>query len=151
MGARAWIGWVLVLALAGCGGAGGSGSGASTSGASAAGGATGGSTGTSAGGSTGTSSGAAVVAGDEAVYPLVLVHGISGDPSDWTRMMDGLEPGRAVVRAAYADELAALAPGSIPRASVFAIEYYRRRSTDPRYFAQDCSIGGCPVARSDGI
>src|SRR4051812_48602246 len=67
------------------------------------------------GGGTGGSTGATSAAGDEDVYPVVFIHGIGGEPQDWTHMLDGLEPGRTAFREAYADELAQLAPGSVPR------------------------------------
>jgi len=92
-----------------------------------------------------------VATGEEDTYPLVLVHGISDDPvSAWTRIESGLR-GRTIFPEAYADDLAALASGSVSRSSVFAVGYYKRRTTDPLYFAGKGSIGGCPVPRTDGF
>ncbi len=89
--------------------------------------------------------------GEEDTYPLVLVHGISDDPvSAWTRIESGLK-GRTIFPEAYADDLAALPPGSVSRSSVFAVGYYKRRSVDPLYFGGKGSIGGCPVPRTDGF
>ncbi|MBI3722392.1 hypothetical protein HY251_00325, partial [bacterium] len=88
--------------------------------------------------------------GDENVLPVVLVHGMSGDPLAWGPILDPLERGRTVFRECYADDLAELAPGSVSRSSVFAIGYYKRRQSDDLYHGGRCSIGGCPVPRTDG-
>jgi pimeloyl-ACP methyl ester carboxylesterase len=92
---------------------------------------------------------AALATGEEDGRPLVLVHGLNGKPADWDRMMDGLGPGRDVFRQAFADDLAAVASGSVRRSSIWAIGYYRRRATDPDYMNGQGSIGGCPVPRTD--
>ncbi len=88
--------------------------------------------------------------GDEDVCPLVLVHGINGSPNDWNTVIDGLASGRTVYGEAYADDLAALAPGSLPRSIAFAVGYYKTSASDAPYYGGRGSIGGCPFARNDG-
>jgi pimeloyl-ACP methyl ester carboxylesterase len=97
------------------------------------------------------STSARALTGEEDTYPLVLVHGISDDPvSAWTRVDSGLK-GRTIFPEAYADDLAALPPGSVSRSAVFAVGYYKRRSADAPYFNGKGSIGGCPLPRTDGF
>jgi pimeloyl-ACP methyl ester carboxylesterase len=92
---------------------------------------------------------ASPVTGEEDVYPIVLVHGLSGDNASWRQILDGLESGRTVFRDAYADDLAALPAGSVSRSSAFAVGYYRRRAQEPFYYDGKSSIGGCPAPRTD--
>jgi pimeloyl-ACP methyl ester carboxylesterase len=87
--------------------------------------------------------------GEEDAVPTVFVHGITGSPRDWSRLLDRLEKGRDVHREAWADEIAALPPASVSRDSLWAVGYYKRRASDPLYHGGRGSIGGCPAPRTD--
>jgi pimeloyl-ACP methyl ester carboxylesterase len=96
------------------------------------------------------------LAPDAGTVPIVLIHGITGDPSNFGPLMDRLTPGRTVVRALYAAEADALAPNSLPPDAVVACGYYREHASDTKYTpdAQGLShgsIGSCPVSRLDGL
>lgn len=96
------------------------------------------------------------VAADDGTVPVILVHGITGDPSNFGPLLDRLAPGRTIVSALYAKEADALAPGSLPRDAIVAFGYYRESASSPLYDPDPQglshgSIGSCPVPRIDGL
>ncbi|MEZ0228652.1 MAG: esterase/lipase family protein, partial [Planctomycetota bacterium] len=84
------------------------------------------------------------------VVPLVLVHGITGSPAVFDAFLALYGPGRHVVPAIYAQEADALQPGSLPLSVVVSAGYYQESATSTKYDGGTSSIGGAPVARTDG-
>ncbi len=88
------------------------------------------------------------------VIPLVCIHGITGDPTKFDRLLELYGQGRARVPALYAAEADQLKPGDLPRNVVVSAGYYQESATSTLYdpdvngVGQD-SIGGCPSPRTD--
>ncbi len=88
------------------------------------------------------------------VYPLVVVNGITGDPSDQAVFIANQGEGRAIVPALCAVEADQLQPGALPVSCIVAVDYYRERASDPKYLPDAAgvshgSIGGSPLPRTD--
>jgi pimeloyl-ACP methyl ester carboxylesterase len=142
---------VLPLVLAGCthGGSGGSGAGSTVANA------TSGSTPTQVTSGSLTALTTALAA-DDGTVPVILVHGITGDPSNFAPLLDRLAPGRSEVRALYAAEADALKPGDLKPDVIVAFGFYRDSVNDTLYCPDanglsHGSIGACPVPRADGL
>jgi hypothetical protein len=89
-----------------------------------------------------------------AVYPLILVHGIAGDPSDFAVFESLMGEGRVVVPELYAFEADQLKAGTLPASCIVGAGYYKERTTDPKYLpdangVSHGSIGGSPLPRTD--
>ncbi|HZU99032.1 MAG TPA: hypothetical protein VFF73_20150 [Planctomycetota bacterium] len=84
------------------------------------------------------------------VVPTIVVHGITGDPDNFFQLFADLAVGRTVIPEMYLDEADALQPNSLPPDVVVAFGYYKTHIGGPRYDDHG-SIGGCPVARTDGM
>jgi pimeloyl-ACP methyl ester carboxylesterase len=136
-----WVGLALAVVLAaglavGCGSKSGGALGAGTTGASTA--------------STSSVPSSAPAAPGLDVVPLIIAHGIDGEPAELFPLCDLLGQGRTVLREVYVDDTAALATNSLPQDLVVNFGYYKTSSTGAAY-DQHGSIGGCPVPRSDGL
>jgi hypothetical protein len=88
------------------------------------------------------------------IYPLVVVHGIDGDPSTMAVFGALQGEGRAIVPALYAAEADQLQPGSLPVSCVVGAGYYKESVSDVLYDpdpngVSHGSIGGNPTPRTD--
>src|SRR5271169_6578985 len=79
---------------------------------------------------TGATSAPQAPAPDDGTIPVILVHGITGDPSNFAPVLERLAPGRHVVPALYAKEADALQPGDLAPDAIVAMGYYRDSASD---------------------
>jgi pimeloyl-ACP methyl ester carboxylesterase len=91
-----------------------------------------------------------------AVFPLICVHGIQGDPDAFASFEVLQGGGRALVPALYAAEADKLTSGSLPAACVVAAGYYKESTNDTKYEPDASgvshgSIGGIPLSRQDSF
>jgi pimeloyl-ACP methyl ester carboxylesterase len=88
--------------------------------------------------------------------PVILLHGLGGSPLGLEVLCRRLEAGRTVVHEFYVDDADALQPGDLPPDAVVDFGYYQHSAAGPKYDPDaqgksHGSIGGCPVARTDGL
>lgn len=85
--------------------------------------------------------------------PVVFVHGVHGDTTDWQPLLARLHRGRALYQSVYAGDSDLFETNSIPKASFFNFGLYHETTDTPKYYKEQRpnwpSIGGCPVPRTD--
>lgn len=87
------------------------------------------------------------------IRPVVFVHGVHGDPSDWQPLLERLHRGRAFYKSVYAGDSDQFETDSISKASLFNFGLYRETEDSPKYYKEQRpdwpSIGACPFPRED--
>lgn len=87
------------------------------------------------------------------IRPVVFVHGVHGDPTDWQPLLERLHRGRAFYKSVYAGDSDQFETDSISEASFFNFGLYRETADSPKYYKEQRpdwpSIGACPFARED--
>ncbi|MDF1667775.1 MAG: hypothetical protein P1V97_38920 [Planctomycetota bacterium] len=85
--------------------------------------------------------------------PVVFVHGVHGETTDWQPLLARLHRGRALYKSVYAGDSDLFETDSIPKASFFNFGLYHENKDTPKYYKEQRpnwpSIGGCPVPRTD--